>query len=274
MRQIISAKSMEEAYRLRRDLPEARYVSGGTEVLRLNGSVPDATALIDVSAFLSPEIEKKHDAIIIGAGATFQDIIDSPVIPLWLKEACGYMSSLALRMQATIGGNIARLGDDSYLIPVLLAAGARQAVTAIALSKSADESFSKAAFEIASAFGSAFLLDEALFPAFIGLSGSGIAFAMQFIHAMSMAGVEEGLPYPEALAIAADTMLSACSLLKQTKANPVELASRVCSAGGTTIKGMNALSANSFDHAVIEAVKAASLRSRELEHIALERKND
>ena len=63
MRQIISAKSMEEAYRLRRDLPEARYVSGGTEVLRLNGSVPDATALIDVSAFLSPEIEKKHDAI-------------------------------------------------------------------------------------------------------------------------------------------------------------------------------------------------------------------
>ncbi len=155
-----------------------------------------------------------------------------------------------------------------------LAAGARQAVTAIALSKSADESFSKAAFEIASAFGSAFLLDEALFPAFIGLSGSGIAFAMQFIHAMSMAGVEEGLPYPEALAIAADTMLSACSLLKQTKANPVELASRVCSAGGTTIKGMNALSANSFDHAVIEAVKAASLRSRELEHIALERKND
>ena len=113
MRQIISAKSMEEAYRLRRDLPEARYVSGGTEVLRLNGSVPDATALIDVSAFLSPEIEKKHDAIIIGAGATFQDIIDSPVIPLWLKEACGYMSSLALRMQATIGGNIARLGVSS-----------------------------------------------------------------------------------------------------------------------------------------------------------------
>lgn len=155
-----------------------------------------------------------------------------------------------------------------------IAARARKAVTAIAFCESADEDFRKSAFEIASSFGSAFILRESLFPAFIGLSGSGIAYVFQFIHALAMGAVEQGIPYSRAVEIAADTMESAYALVKDTGRNPVELASMVCSAAGTTIKGMNALSGNGFDNAVVKAVEAATLRSIELEKTALERKDN
>ena len=155
-----------------------------------------------------------------------------------------------------------------------IAARACKAVTAIAFSSASDDEFKAAAREIALSFGSAFVLDEALFPAFIGLSGSGIAYAFQFIHAMAMGAVEEGIAYPRAVEIASDTLESAFSLVKETGKSPVELATMVCSAGGTTIKGMNALSANGFDNAVIKAVSAATEKSIELEKNALERKDN
>ncbi len=145
-----------------------------------------------------------------------------------------------------------------------LAARSRKAVTAIAYSNEC----------IASAFGSAFILKESLFPAFIGLSGSAIAFVFQFIHSLAMGAVEKGIPYNRAVEIAADTMESAYSLLKDSGKNPVELATMVCSAGGTTIAGMNALSENGFDNACIKAVCAATDKSIELEKNALEKKED
>ena len=155
-----------------------------------------------------------------------------------------------------------------------LAAGARKAVTAIAYSQSASEAFRKAAFDIASAFGSAFILPEKMFPAFIGLSGSGIAYVFQFVHALAMGAVEEGIPYTRAVEIAGDTLESAFTLLRDSRKNPVELASMVCSAGGTTIRGMNILSEQGFDNAVIKAVRGATERSIELEKSALESKEN
>ena len=155
-----------------------------------------------------------------------------------------------------------------------IAARALKAVTAIAFSQAADEDFRKRAYDIAESFGSAFILDEALFPAFIGLSGSGIAYAFQFIHAMAMGAVEQGIPYPRAVEIASDTLESAFSLIKETGKGPVELATMVCSAGGTTIKGMNALSCEGFDKAVVKAVAAATERSVQLERTALEKKDN
>lgn len=155
-----------------------------------------------------------------------------------------------------------------------IAARSSASVTAIAISSACDDGFVKNAFDIASTFGSAFLLDEKLFPAFIGLSGSGIAYVFQFIHSMAMGAVEEGIPYPRAVEIASDTLLSALTLVRDTKKNPIELMSMVCSAGGTTVSGMNTLSENGFDNAVIRAVRAASQKSMKLEKEALEKKDN
>lgn len=152
-----------------------------------------------------------------------------------------------------------------------LAARSKNAVTAVAAAKQCDQDFLSIALDVANHFGSAFILDEALFPAFIGISGSAIAYVFEFVHALAMGGTDQGISYTQSVKIATDTLLSAASLLKESGKNPVELMSMVCSAKGTTIKGMNELYSNGFDNAVIKAVIIASEKSKELEQIAKEK---
>lgn len=149
-----------------------------------------------------------------------------------------------------------------------LAAQVRQSVTAVTPSLKASATLKETALVIAELFGSAFILPEDQIAAFTGISGSAIAYVFQFFHALAMGGVKEGLPYPQALAIARDTCLSAAALQKKENANPVALATMVCSAGGTTIEGMQALAEGSFDATVMAAVSAASAKFRLLEEKA------
>ncbi len=160
-------------------------------------------------------------------------------------------------------GNIARYMPN-------LAAKEKKAVTAIAFSDGSDEAFRKDAFEIASSFGSAFLLPESEFSAFIGASGSLIAYVLEFIYASSMAACNMGLPYSQAQSIVAGTMESALSLIRDGKVASALIPS-ICSAKGTTIKGMEALEENGFQNAIYKAVKAAADRSDEIEKDSKER---
>ena len=153
-----------------------------------------------------------------------------------------------------------------------IAAKAKSAVTAVAAGKKCDGEFLNEAFSVAASFGSAFILDESLFPAFIGISGSAIAYIFEFIHALALGGTDQGISYAESVRIATDTMASAVALMKDSGKSPAELMTMVCSAKGTTIKGMKALHDGNFDATVMEAVIKASEKSQELERTAKERK--
>ncbi|MBP5162504.1 MAG: pyrroline-5-carboxylate reductase [Spirochaetales bacterium] len=146
-----------------------------------------------------------------------------------------------------------------------IAAKIGRAVTAVAYSPALSSDERKTAMDIALSVGSAFELEEHLFSAFIGISGSGIAYMFEMMHQMAMGGVREGIPYPKALSIVADTMLSAASLQKETGRNAVELEAMVCSAKGTTIEGVAALTEGGFGASLINAVTAAARKSEELE---------
>lgn len=151
-----------------------------------------------------------------------------------------------------------------------LAAAERQSVTAVAFSEGAGEGFREEAMKIASAIGTAFPLDEKLFSPFIGVSGSGIAYIFQLVHAMAMGGTYSGMSYSQSAAIAAATLRSAAALLEKSGESPAAVATRVCSAGGTTIEGMKALADASFDAAVMDAVIKASTKSKALESASKE----
>ena len=199
--------------------------------------------------------------------------------PLLLRELRTEAKHLMSEREEALAAELARSGENAWsrlqeTLSSSIRDGEKTLTELRSLAFSPDRAVRKDAFEIASAFGSAFVLDERLFPAFIGLSGSGIAYVFQFIHALAMGAVEEGIPYQRAVEIAADTMDSAITLVKESGRNPVELASMVCSAGGTTIRGMNTLASGGFDSAVIGAVKSATERSITLEKEALERKDN
>ena len=89
------------------------------------------------------------------------------------------------------------------------------------------------------------------------LSGCGPAFVYLFAEALADGAVECGLPREKALSYAAQTLLGAATLLKESGKHPGELKDAVCSPGGTTIAGVHALEAGAFRASAMNAVTAA-----------------
>merc|ERR1719193_347104 len=97
-----------------------------------------------------------------------------------------------------------------------------------------------------------------------GFAGGGPAYTFCFIESIADGAVLGGMQRGEAIQMATKTVLGAAKTLEQTGLHPAQLKDSICSPGGTTIYGVRALENAGMRGAVIEAVKAASERSKEL----------
>jgi len=118
--------------------------------------------------------------------------------------------------------------------------------------------------QLLEAVGIAFQVDEKLLDAVTGLSGSGPAFVYTIIEALSDGGVRMGLPRNVATTLAAQTVRGAARMVLTTEEHTGRLKDRVCSPGGTTIAGIQALETGGLRAALMAAVEAATRRSIEL----------
>ena len=107
-------------------------------------------------------------------------------------------------------------------------------------------------------------LAEPLFDAATSVSGCGPAYVCLLVEALADGGVSCGLPREQAMLLAEQCLLGTAKMLLEKKQHPAALKDAVCSPGGSTIAGVQALEENGFRHAVIEAVRAADARNREL----------
>ena len=118
--------------------------------------------------------------------------------------------------------------------------------------------------QLLSAVGVAVSVDEKLLDAVTGLSGSGPAYVYQIIEALSDGGVRVGLPRDVATKLAAQTVFGAAKMVLETGEHPGALKDAVTSPGGTTIAGLHALERGGLRAALMNAVEAATNRSKEL----------
>ncbi len=144
--------------------------------------------------------------------------------------------------------------------PALLGASA----SAYALGKAATAADATLAQQIFSAVGIAFQLKESLLDAVTGLSGSGPAYAYLMIEALSDGGVAGGLPRDVATKLAAQTLLGSAKMVLETGLHPGTLKDMVTSPGGTTIEGLHELEKGKLRGVLINAVRAATEKSRKL----------
>ena len=112
---IAEAVTLKEKYK-----DEAVFLAGGTDV-----NCRDASAAVEkvigIEQLTLNEISKTADTLLLGAGVTIQELIDSPKVPDQLSMAAGHFVNRNIRNMATIGGNIASNNSTSNLIPILVA---------------------------------------------------------------------------------------------------------------------------------------------------------
>jgi pyrroline-5-carboxylate reductase len=170
---------------------------------------------------------------------------------------------------ASLGAITAILDKDVRLVRAMpnICALALESATALAPGAGTTTDDREIAQKIFDALGKTMIVAEPLMDAVTGMSGSGPAYACLFIEALADGGVRMGLPRKDALEMAIQTVLGTARLLSEQGEHPARLKDRVASPGGTTIAGIAALEAKGFRGAVMEAVAAATQRSKELAKI-------
>jgi pyrroline-5-carboxylate reductase len=144
--------------------------------------------------------------------------------------------------------------------PALVGAGA----AAIAGGSAASDADLAWAESILSAVGTVVRVDESLLDAVTGVSGSGPAYVFLFAEALIEAGVRAGLPRDVSVALTEQTLTGSARLLASSDDPPEALRAAVTSPGGTTAAALRVLDDAGWFDALVDAVAAATARSREL----------
>ena len=191
-------------------------------------------------------------------------------IPSLLEEIRGGVSKQPLIVSIAAGIPLQRLenllGSGHRLVrvmpntPCLVGASA----SAYCLGGVASEADAALMQTLLGAVGLAVKLPEPLLDAVTGLSGSGPAYACLMIEGLADGGVRAGLPRDVALKLAAQTLLGTAQMVLQSGQHPGVLKDAVASPGGTTIAGLHELERAGLRGALMNAVVAATQRSREL----------
>jgi pyrroline-5-carboxylate reductase len=144
--------------------------------------------------------------------------------------------------------------------PALVGVGA----SAIAAGTAAGDEDLAWAESLLGAVGTVVRVKEPLLDAVTGLSGSGPAYVFLVAEALIDAGVLAGLPRDVSSGLAIQTLLGAATLLAEGTDGPEALRAAVTSPGGTTAAGLRTLEQHGVRAAFLEAVAAATERSRQL----------
>jgi pyrroline-5-carboxylate reductase len=188
------------------------------------------------------------------AGALLPQLAKQPLV---LSIAAGIRGADLSRWLGGYGAIVRSMPNTPALIG--------QGITGMVAMPGASEQQKTAADSIMRAVGqTVWLDDETLIDPVTAVSGSGPAYVFYFLEAMQQAAQEMGLSAVQGRELALATFTGAAQLAAQSS-DPVEvLRERVTSKGGTTHAAITSMEQAGVKQAIIEAMKAAAARGREL----------
>jgi pyrroline-5-carboxylate reductase len=225
---------------------------------------------------VSPERRAALGEVLLGVPAVAEaGPADGAVVavkPADVEDACRALAAVGVGRVLSIAAGVptsrleGALGEGAAVVrampntPALVAAG----VSAIAGGRHASDEDLSWASDILGAVGEVVTVPEKLLDAVTGLSGSGPAYVFLVVEAMVEAGVLAGLPRDVAETLAIGTVAGSARLLTETGDSPAALRAAVTSPGGTTAAGLRELERAGVRAAFLDAVVAATERSKEL----------
>jgi CO/xanthine dehydrogenase FAD-binding subunit len=125
---VLTPRTLAEAVRLKAELPEARFVQGGTDVLvELNFDRSRPAELVNLNEVAELRGWRRDgDDVVLGAGLTYAEAMRGEVASLFpaLAEASRTVGSPQIRNRGTIGGNLGTASPAGDALPPLLVEGA------------------------------------------------------------------------------------------------------------------------------------------------------
>ena len=121
---VLTPHSLAEALSLKAELPDARFVQGGTDVLvELNFDRSRPPALINLNEVAELRgFARENGTLVLGAGLTYAEAMTGAVaaeLPA-LAEASRTVGSPQIRNRGTIGGNLGTASPAGDALPPLL----------------------------------------------------------------------------------------------------------------------------------------------------------
>jgi len=247
-------------------------------LLGSESSVPDNIICTDVRQSKLDEIKSKYkvrtadsNREAVGEADIIIYAVKPQILASVLIETAPKLDMSKLVISIAAGVPLAAMETcvqkDLRLIRVMpnIAAAVKEAATAIAAGEHATQEDVNLTMEIFNSIGKCiFLKENYLMDAITGLSGSGPAYIFLIVDALADAGVKVGLSRQDSLFLAAQTAMGAAKLLIETQEHPGQLKDKVTSPGGTAIAGLATLESGGLRTTLINAVEAATNRSKEL----------
>jgi pyrroline-5-carboxylate reductase len=236
------------------------------------GRAAEEFVIVEVSAARREELTSAHPDVTIADHAVSAAGAVLAVKPADVPAAARAVADVGVRRILSIAAGVTTAaieqaaGEPLAVVrampntPALIGAGA----AAISPGSTADEEDLAWAEEILRAVGAVVQVPEKALDAVTGLSGSGPAYVFLVAEAMVEGGVLAGLPREIAETLAFQTLLGSSRLLAEGESTPAALRAAVTSPGGTTAAGILELERHGVRAAFLDAIAAATERSREL----------
>jgi CO/xanthine dehydrogenase FAD-binding subunit len=132
---VLTPKGLDEAVRLKTELPDARFVQGGTDLLvELNFDRSRPPALINLNEVAELRgWSRENGTLVLGAGVTYAEAMRAPLaeaLPA-LAEASRTVGSPQIRNRGTLGGNLGTASPAGDSLPPLLVEAATIEVASV-----------------------------------------------------------------------------------------------------------------------------------------------
>jgi len=238
---------------------------------------PQKIAVGDVRAERVAQLRKMHgvqgttDNLQAVAGAEIVVLAIKPqVLPQVLTELRGRIPSEALVLSIVAGATIATLTEGlkhPAVVRVMPNTPAQvgEGMAVWMATEAVSPSQREQARTILSALGEeVYVTEEKYLDMATALSGSGPAYVLLFLEALTDAGVYMGFARPIAEKLAWQTMWGTLALVRERGEHPAVLRNQVTSPGGTTAEALQVLERGGLRALVTEAVWAAFQKAQRL----------
>ncbi|HZQ62242.1 MAG TPA: pyrroline-5-carboxylate reductase [Casimicrobiaceae bacterium] len=264
------------------------FIGGGNMATALiggvlrHGRVPGEVTVVEPVESQRASLASRHAGIEIAAsaaqahGLARAELIVLAVKPQQMRDAVGPLvpflgASEPVVLSIAAGLRLADigrwLGDYPRLVrampntPALIGEG----VAGMYASAAVDQAGRTLAADVLRAGGDVVWVDdETMLDAITGVSGSGPAYVFYFLEALERAARELGFDADTARKLAYRTFSGAIALAQASEHPPATLRAQVTSKGGTTERALESMQRDHVGDAIVEAVKAATQRAREL----------